>query len=125
MRRRSDSHMEYKLVVVVRGDLQMSGGKLAAQVAHAAVTCAFEAKAKKPDWFSKWYREGQRKVVVRVDGLVELRTLDSKAARAGLPRAMITDAGLTELPPETTTCLGIGPAPSASIDPITGSLPLV
>ncbi len=117
--------MEYKLVIVVRSDLQMSGGKLAVQVAHAAVTCAVEAKVKKQDWFARWYREGQRKVVLRVDGLDELRTLDSKAARAGLPRALITDAGLTELPPETTTCLGIGPAPAASIDPVTGSLPLV
>lgn len=125
MPRRSDRSFEYKLVVVVRSDLQMSGGKLAVQVAHAAVACAVEAKAKKPQWFASWYREGQRKVIVRVDGLDELRTLDSKAARSGLPRTLITDAGLTELPPETTTCLGIGPAPAASIDPITGSLPLV
>lgn len=125
MARRSDRSFEYKLVVVVRGDLEMSGGKLAVQVSHAAVSCTLEAKTKKPQWFAAWYREGQRKVVVRVEGLEELRELDAKAARAGLPRAMITDAGLTELPPETTTCLGIGPAPSGSIDPITGSLPLV
>ncbi|UCE92520.1 MAG: peptidyl-tRNA hydrolase [Methanobacteriota archaeon] len=103
----------------------MSGGKLAVQVAHAAVSCALEAKGKNPRWFSGWYQEGQRKVVVRVEGLDELRMLDAEAARSRLPRAMITDAGLTELPPETTTCLGIGPAPSASVDPITGSLPLV
>ena len=103
----------------------MSDGKLAVQVAHAAVSCAFEAKSRNPQWFNRWFKEGQRKVVVRAEGLEELRTLEAKASKAGLPRAMITDAGLTELPPETTTCLGVGPAPSASIDPITGSLPLV
>ena len=43
---------EYKLVVVVRDDLNMSGGKLAVQVAHAAVTCAIDARSKKPKWFS-------------------------------------------------------------------------
>lgn len=116
--------MEYKLVIVIRDDLEMSVGKLSAQVAHAAVTCALEAKAKKTKWFSEWYREGQRKVVLRVDGVEELRELKEEASRARLPCALITDAGLTELPPNTTTCLGIGPAPAKDVDPITGSLPL-
>ena len=117
--------MEHKLVIVVRDDLRMSGGKLAVQVAHAAVSCAMDAKSKKSKWFVDWYREGQRKVVLRVADLDELRALEAKAAKAGIPRAMITDAGLTELPPGTTTCLGIGPAPQDKVDPITGALPLV
>jgi PTH2 family peptidyl-tRNA hydrolase len=116
--------MEYKLVIVVRDDLKMSGGKLAAQVAHAAVTCSIIAKSKKPRWFSEWYDEGQRKVVLRANDLVELRSLSEKAARAGLPHTLVTDAGLTELPPNTTTCLGIGPAPEHELNAITGSLPL-
>ena len=116
--------MEYKLVIVIRDDLKMTPGKLAAQVAHAAVTCVLEAKAKKAKWFSEWYREGQRKVVLRASDVDELRSLRELAARASLPVALITDAGLTELPPNTTTCLGIGPAPENMIDPITGSLPL-
>ncbi len=116
--------MEYKLVIIVRDDLKMSGGKLAAQVAHAAVTCALEAKARKAKWFAEWYKEGQRKVVLRARDLEELRALKERAARARLPNAMISDAGLTELPPNTTTCLGIGPAPDTDLDPITGSLPL-
>ena len=68
-------YMEYKLVVVVRDDLNMKVGKLAAQVAHAAVTCTLEAKAKKTKWFSEWYKEGQRKVVLRAADLEELRAL--------------------------------------------------
>jgi PTH2 family peptidyl-tRNA hydrolase len=116
--------LEYKLVIVVRDDLRISSGKMAAQVAHAAVSCALSAKAKKTAWFSAWYREGQRKVVVRAKDLEHLKFLAEKAAKAGLPISMITDAGLTELPPNTTTCLGIGPAPQDKVDPITGSLPL-
>ncbi len=122
---RAKDQMEYKLVVVIRDDLRMTPGKLAVQVAHAAVSCTIDAKSKRADWFARWYREGQRKVVLRAEDLEELRTLEAKAARAGLPRALITDAGLTELPPNTTTCLGIGPAPAGSIDPVTGSLPLM
>jgi PTH2 family peptidyl-tRNA hydrolase len=115
---------EYKLVIVVRDDLDMSGGKLAAQVAHAAVTCALEAKARKTKWFASWYQEGQRKVVLRARDLEHLRDLGAKARTMGLPYALITDAGYTELPPNTTTCLGIGPAPENDVDRITGSLPL-
>jgi PTH2 family peptidyl-tRNA hydrolase len=122
---RAKGSMEYKLVVVIRDDLHITPGKLAVQVAHAAVSCAIDARSRKADWFANWYREGQRKVVLRAEDLEELRTLEAKAARAGLPRALITDAGLTELPPGTTTCLGIGPAPAANIDPVTGSLPLM
>lgn len=116
--------MQYKLVVVVRDDLKISQGKLAAQVAHAAVSCALEAKAKKTKWFLEWYREGQRKVVLRVAGLEELKELQNKSKAAGLVYSLVTDAGLTELPPNTTTCLGIGPAPENEVDRITGSLPL-
>src|SRR4030066_450470 len=118
------SSLDYKLVVVIRDDLDISGGKLAAQVAHAAVTCALEAKAKKTKWFAAWYQEGQRKVVLRAKDLEPLRELNDKARKMGLPHALITDAGYTELPPNTTTCLGIGPAPENDIDKITGSLPL-
>ena len=116
--------MKFKLVVVIREDLEMSPGKLAAQVAHAAVTCALNAKAKTPKWFSEWYAEGQKKVVLRVRDLDDLRALDEKARRANLTHAVIADAGLTELPPDTPTCLGIGPAPEGEVDRITGSLPL-
>ena len=116
--------MEYKLVIVIRDDLKMSGGKLAAQVAHAAVTCALESKAKKAKWFSEWYREGQRKVVLKAKDIEQLRSLKDMAAKSGIPFSLVTDAGLTELPPNTTTCLGIGPAPDSALDPITGSLPL-
>jgi len=120
----SKGEMQYKLVVVVRDDIKMSVGKMAAQVAHAAVTCALDAKSRKPKWFSEWLKEGQRKVVLRAEDMDELESLNDKAARAGLTHALITDAGLTELPPNTTTCLGIGPAPEKDLDPITGSLRL-
>jgi len=116
--------MQFKLVIVIREDLEMSPGKLAAQVAHAAVTCALNAKVKTPKWFSEWFKEGQRKVVLRARDLDELKELKERARRANLTHTIIADAGLTELPPNTPTCLGIGPAPEGEVDRITGSLPL-
>jgi PTH2 family peptidyl-tRNA hydrolase len=117
--------MEYKLVVVVRSDLRLSQGKLAVQVAHAAVNCALACRKSEPKWFKAWYDEGQRKVAVKVDSLGELRDLQMQAKSAGLPHSLVQDAGLTEVPPGTITCLGIGPGPEKIIDKLTGSLSLV
>ncbi|MEM3171261.1 MAG: peptidyl-tRNA hydrolase, partial [Candidatus Hadarchaeales archaeon] len=58
----------YKQVMVVREDLSMSRGKLAAQVAHGAVLGAEECRKKKEEWFRGWMEEGQKKVVVSVPG---------------------------------------------------------
>ena len=116
---------EYKMVMAVRTDLKLSSGKMAAQVAHAAVNCAMAAKKKHPIWYRKWYGEGQKKVVVRVADLKELMELKMAAEGAGLISSLITDAGHTELPPGTTTCLGIGPGPQELVDKVTGELRLM
>ncbi len=117
--------MNYKLVVAVRSDLELSPGKLAVQVAHAAIMTALEAKAKHRKWFSEWYAEGQKKVVVKGGTLRDLHTLRAKARSLGLSTALVEDAGLTELPPGTVTCLGIGPGPNPIVDQVTGSLKLM
>ena len=116
--------MEYKQVIVVREDLPISEGKRAAQVAHGALSAAHEAREDHGKWYKEWWREGQRKVVLRGRDLEHLRALREKARSLKLPCAMIEDAGLTELPPGTTTVLGIGPAPEHLIDQVTGNLPL-
>jgi PTH2 family peptidyl-tRNA hydrolase len=116
--------MEYKQVIVVREDLDISEGKRAAQVAHAAVGAALEARESHTKWYKEWLREGQRKVVLRARDLQELRELHEQARTLKLPAVTIDDAGLTELPPGTTTCLGIGPAPEDQVDRVTRRLPL-
>jgi PTH2 family peptidyl-tRNA hydrolase len=117
--------MKYKLAVVVRDDLQLSRGKLAVQVAHAAVSCAFKARRAKSAWLKAWIDEGQRKVILRAEDLEELRELEGRARSLGLTTELVTDAGLTEVPPGTTTCLGIGPGPEELVDRVTGHLRLV
>lgn len=118
-------NFDYKQVIAIRADLKMSAGKIAAQVAHAAVTAAEDARKKYRVWFEGWLREGQKKVVVKVKSLNELIELRFKAKENSLPWAIIEDAGLTEILAGTVTALGVGPAPSSIIDKITGKLPLL
>jgi PTH2 family peptidyl-tRNA hydrolase len=115
----------YKQVIAVRADLKMGRGKLAAQVAHAAVASARECERGHPDWFRGWWEEGQAKVVVKVQSETDLLELSRQARELGLPAALVVDKGLTQLPANTTTCLGIGPCPVNLVDRVTGALKLL
>ena len=115
----------YKQAIVVRQDLQMSKGKTAAQVAHAAVSSYVSTNGRRPDWSSSWLAEGQKKVILKVGSMDELLEIKRKAEIERIPNSLISDAGLTELEPGTTTCLGIGPAPEGIIDKVTGGLKLL
>lgn len=119
------SAFEYKLVIVLRTDIKMSKGKMAAQAGHAAVSASEYARKNRPEWWNPWIMEGQCKIAVKVKSEQEILELERKARNAKLPAALIVDRGLTELPPETTTCLGIGPAPADKVDAITGKLSLL
>jgi len=117
---------EIKQVIVVRSDLKMGKGKVAAQVAHAALDAAETARHKHPDWYDSWREQGQAKVVVKSDGGEgALIGLQKQARSLGLPSSLIQDRGLTQVEPGTTTCLGIGPGPSGEIDKVTGKLKLL
>ena len=112
----------WKQCLIIRSDLKMSCGKSCAQAAHAAVAAYERAgvQARK-----SWYTEGQKKVVLKVQGERALFELKVLAEQAGIPAALIQDAGLTEIPPGTTTALGLGPARTEEMDRITSDLPLL
>jgi PTH2 family peptidyl-tRNA hydrolase len=119
------SNFKYKQVIVMRNDLEMSKGKTATQAGHAAVSAAEESRKHYSKWWAAWLNEGQCKIVVKVSSEKELLNLKDEAQEAGLPCALIADRGLTEIPPGTVTCLGIGPAPADKVDKITGKLSLL
>lgn len=117
--------LEYKMVIVTRNDLDLSPGKLAAQVAHAAVACALDTKKQNSKWFNKWQSEGAKKAVVKAECEDDFYLLKEKAEQLKMVAHIISDAGHTEIPAGTRTVLGIGPAPSNLIDQVTSNLPLL
>jgi PTH2 family peptidyl-tRNA hydrolase len=119
------SEFRYKQVIIFRSDLNLSKGKIAAQAGHAAVSASEEARKNHPKWWKAWIAEGQCKIAVKVESEKELLELEKQAKKLTLPCSLIVDRGLTEIPPGTVTCLGIGPAPSEKVDRLTGKLPLL
>lgn len=115
---------EYKMSVVIRVDLGMSSGKMVVQACHACLE-AYEKARRKDGYWRAWRREGAKKVVLKASSIEELRGLERKAKKIKLPCALIVDRGLTEVPPDTPTALGIGPSKAELIDKVTGRLPLL
>jgi len=111
-----------KQVIAVREDLKLPKGKLATQVAHAAVEAVMNSPGAKID---EWLSEGGKKVVVKVKDLKELQALQRKAKAEKLVASIIKDAGKTVVKPGTVTCLGIGPDDDVKIDKVTKDLKLV
>ena len=114
--------MPYKQVILVREDLKMPKGKLAAQVSHASVDATLKSDKKIIDL---WKKEGGKKVILKVNDEKELFKYKQLAEDSGLKTALIKDAGHTVLEPGTVTCLGIGPDEDKKIDKICEKLKLV
>ena len=137
--------MKTKQVIVVRKDLNMRKGKLAAQVAHASMKAILDRMFKMPakhkwlehvwdEWsisilqgspLYDWLTDKFTKIVVYVNSEEELMDLYIEAQKKNILHALIQDAGLTEFKEPTYTCIAIGPDKNEVIDEITGGLPLL
>lgn len=111
----------YKQVILVRSDINMSRGKLAAQVAHASLQAYINANKKIA---KKWLEEGAKKIILKAS-LRKINDIKNKLDKTNIPYALIKDAGLTEIRAGTITALGIGPYDEEEIDKFTASIPLL
>ncbi|CAE7587432.1 PUS7 [Symbiodinium pilosum] len=110
---------EWKLIICVRHDLNMSIGKVAAQVGHAVHHSVTHSRWRD---LKDWEESGSKKVTLKTESEAELQELLQKARSQGLLAETIQDAGHTEVEPGTTTVLAIGPAPARRLDTVTGHL---
>ena len=112
---------EPKQVILVRKDLRLPSGKMAAQACHASGEAAYQLSETD---YEAWRSTGMAKVVLRVDSLEELLAIQKIGIATGITCALITDEGRTCIEPGTITCLGMGPADPAELDKIVGHLRL-
>jgi peptidyl-tRNA hydrolase, PTH2 family len=114
-----------KMVVLLRTDLGMKKGKIAAQCGHAFVSGATSLEGFS-NTISLWKAEGQPKVVLKVSTEDILTALIKAALKKHLNAGFITDAGKTTFKGVATlTCGWIGPGEDYMIDEITKDLHLL
>ncbi|GFS46907.1 peptidyl-tRNA hydrolase 2, mitochondrial [Nephila pilipes] len=122
---KNENLQEYKLVLVVRDDLRMGQGKIAAQCSHASVMAYKNAVLYNPETARLWEAYAQAKVVLRTSSEKSLIELYETAKKSGLPTSLVCDSGRTEVAPGSKTVIAVGPGPSNTINKITGHLKLL
>ena len=120
---------DLKMVFLVRQDLKMKAGKIAAQVAHAAIglydDIIFGKNIYQKEALDFWVNYGQKKIVLKVPDLDTMINAYKQCLKDNIATCLITDAGLTQVEPLTKTVLGIGPDKSEKINKITGKFKLM
>lgn len=136
-----------KQVIVMRKDLNMRKGKIAAQAGHACLAAVAKVAGairsgitynynkhkcelikdthEVSTYLQDWFDNSFTKICVYVNSERELLDIEQQAIEAGFITALIKDNGTTEFNGVPTyTCLAFEPLPAEQIDEITGNLPL-
>lgn len=115
-----------KMVFLVRTDLEMTKGKVAAQCAHAAIAAYISSgkNYKTLRWRNDWMKYGCAKITLKCPNENLMLEYSRKAKKIGLTTESIIDAGRTQIAPGSRTVLAIGPGPVELVDTVTKSLKL-
>jgi peptidyl-tRNA hydrolase, PTH2 family len=116
--------MDYKMLCIVRTDLKMGKGKIAAQCGHAFIEAYRKAEKKVPQLVEEWLTIGSEKVVLKVDSEKQLLALFEELKKH-FPVALIRDAGHTQIASGSKTCIAVGPALESELNAFTADLKLL
>ena len=114
--------MGCKLVLVVRKDLSMGVGKVAAQCSHASVM-AYQKSSRLT--LLKWALSGHKKIVVECPNEQALYEIRDEAKKHRIVTNIVRDAGHTQVAPDTATVIAVGPAKEELVNQVTGHLRLL
>jgi PTH2 family peptidyl-tRNA hydrolase len=98
------------MYLVANKGLGMSGGKLAAQAAHAAVRAALlslDCDNGNPKRATEWLDQGETKIVLEARDTEHLLSVREYIERAGFKTHLVIDEGRTEVPSHSPTVLGV------------------
>ncbi|XP_010492620.1 PREDICTED: peptidyl-tRNA hydrolase 2, mitochondrial-like [Camelina sativa] len=115
---------DFKMVLVVRNDLKMGKGKIAAQCSHATLGLYKKLVRRAPKALDCWEECAQPKVVVKIEDEDEMLELQERAKSLKLPTHITIDAGRTQIAPNSRTVMAIL-GPVEVVDEVTGGLKLL
>ncbi|KAI4295283.1 hypothetical protein L6164_035345 [Bauhinia variegata] len=115
---------DFKMVLVVRNDLKMGKGKIAAQCSHATLGLYKKLLYRAPKALNRWEMCAQPKVVVKIESEEDMLVLQERAKSLKLPTHITIDAGRTQIAPNSRTVMAIL-GPVEVVDDVTGGLRLL
>ncbi|KAF7836565.1 peptidyl-tRNA hydrolase 2, mitochondrial-like [Senna tora] len=115
---------DFKMVLVVRNDLKMGKGKIAAQCSHATLGLYKKLHNRAPKTLNRWEMCAQPKVVVKIESEEDMLVLQERAKSLKLPTHITIDAGRTQIAPNSRTVMAII-GPVEVVDDVTGGLKLL
>ena len=103
-----DMEDEYVIYLIVRSDIGMGKGKIAAQCGHAIQDLIISTNR---SILKKYTRDGGSKVVFKTPSLTELISIRIECAHCiiRIPTKTVVDSGRTQVKEDTITVLGVGP----------------
>ncbi|XP_065338750.1 peptidyl-tRNA hydrolase 2, mitochondrial-like isoform X1 [Cloeon dipterum] len=116
-----------KMVFVINVELDMTPGKIAAQVAHASLALHRKLQymcSAGTDILTQWEESGEKTVVLKCNNYPELKRIHEKADSMNVANCIIHDAGRTQVAPNSATVIGLFGS-EKDLDEITGSLSLL
>lgn len=120
----ADILQDFKMVLVVRNDLKMGKGKIAAQCSHATLGLYKKLLRRAPKSLNRWEMCAQPKVVLKVETEEDMLVLQERAKSLNLPNHITIDAGKTQIAPNSRTVMAIL-GPIEVVDDVTGGLKLM
>ncbi|XP_021816174.1 peptidyl-tRNA hydrolase 2, mitochondrial, partial [Prunus avium] len=120
----ADILQDFKMVLVVRNDLKMGKGKIAAQCSHATLGLYKKLLHRAPKALNRWEMCAQPKVVVKIESEEDMLVLQERAKSLKLPTHITIDAGRTQIAPNSRTVMAIL-GPVEVVDDVTGGLKLL
>ncbi|CAN6567672.1 unnamed protein product [Malus baccata var. baccata] len=120
----ADILQDFKMVLVVRNDLKMGKGKIAAQCSHATLGLYKKVLHRAPKALNRWEMCAQPKVVVKIESEEDMLVLQERAKSLNLPTHITIDAGRTQIAPNSRTVMAIL-GPVEVVDDVTGGLKLL
>ncbi|PON77537.1 Peptidyl-tRNA hydrolase, PTH [Parasponia andersonii] len=115
---------DFKMILVVRNDLKMGKGKIAAQCSHATLGLYKKLLHRAPKALNRWEMCAQPKVVVKIESEEDMLVLQERAKSLKLPTHITIDAGRTQIAPNSRTVMAIL-GPVEVVDDVTGGLKLL
>ena len=111
------------MYLIVRTDLKMSKGKIAAQCAHAVQWLVVNNIHSRS--FQKYLRGCHPKICLKIPSESEMDIIAYWCSRNKITHYQVVDVGRTQVPPNSKTVLGVGPILRTEVPEIIRDLKLL